>query len=650
MNQLAPSRSSVARLKRLPPGFSVASIAFATLACPLAEATTWQVNDDWSLTTNSTFTLGSSWALRNADPGQLTVADARSIGKRGEGVNYSADDGKLNFDKGDTISQIFKGLTEFDLNDGQQGAFVRFKYWYDHAYETGNGDFTRFDDSGWQDLAKFQGFEVLDLYGWKNFEVNDRQLNVKLGKQVLSWGEALFLQNGINAINPLDASAFNRPGVELKEGQLPVEMLSFSYDLADTLSLEGFYQYNFRPSVLDGCGTFFSVSDNTQEGCRNNKIIVNPAGNLTTDQAIRARAYETRGATDWPSDGGQYGLALRKTLESLNDAELGIYYANYHSRTPLANGTVRTTLGPGTLPSGTYNTVYPENIRLFGISLNGVVGTTAVFSELSYRPNQPLSFNASDVVAAIAGSGASTPIYDGVAPPLGSEVQGYTRKKVWQYIRLEVRREGSAQPTDAALDCFYRGVYIRLFERQTGLQARHLLQRLELTRQPPADPGPWQSLGVPVAFGCPCSALVFKSESWTLPLPGANPHLLAQLEQPILKHLAHLGLALPLTALHARLAEMLTDAPKIEELAQALDISAQVLRHNLSEQGLTFSQLLDQAREAHALVLLANPNLSLDQVASKLGFSSASSLVRAFRRWQHNTPLKYRRQLLEAHP
>ena len=64
--------------------------------------------------------------------------------------------------------------------------------------------------------------------------------------------DLFIIGGGINAINPLDASAFNRPGVELKEGQLPVEMLSFSYDLADTLSLEGFYQYNFRPSVLDG--------------------------------------------------------------------------------------------------------------------------------------------------------------------------------------------------------------------------------------------------------------------------------------------------------------------------------------------------------------------------------------------------------------
>ncbi|MNN73137.1 HTH-type transcriptional regulator VirS [compost metagenome] len=61
---------------------------------------------------------------------------------------------------------------------------------------------------------------------------------------------------------------------------------------------------------------------------------------------------------------------------------------------------------------------------------------------------------------------------------------------------------------------------------------------------------------------------------------------------------------------------------------------------------MTFSQLLDQAREAQALVLLANPTLSLEQVADKLGFSSASSLVRAFRRWQNNTPANYRRQIL----
>lgn len=212
--------------------------------------------------------------------------------------------------------------------------------------------------------------------------------------------------------------------------------------------------------------------------------------------------------------------------------------------------------------------------------------------------------------------------------------------------RLEVRRHGPQRPTDAALDCFFQAFYIRLFERQTSLQARQLLRRLELPRQTPADPTPWQTLGLPVVFGCPCGAMVFKSESLALPLPGANPQLLAQLEQPILRYLAQLGLPLPPSALKSRLADMLTDAPGVEQLATALDISPGLLRHNLHSQGLTFSQLLDQAREAQALVLLANPALSLDQVASRLGFSSTSSLVRAFQRWQSRTPMSYRRQVL----
>ncbi|MGE8065999.1 AraC family transcriptional regulator ligand-binding domain-containing protein [Pseudomonas sp. NPDC089569] len=213
-------------------------------------------------------------------------------------------------------------------------------------------------------------------------------------------------------------------------------------------------------------------------------------------------------------------------------------------------------------------------------------------------------------------------------------------------IRLEFHQHGPIRHTHAALDCFYYGVYIRLFERQTGLQARQLLRRLELSRPMPADPTPWQLPGLDVHFGCPGSAMVFKAQYRTLPLPGANPYLLAQLELPILQYLAQLGLPLPPSALRARLAGMLADDPTVEQLAAALDISAPLVRRNLSEQGLTFSRLLDQAREAQALVLLGDPALSLVQVANRLGFSSSSSLVRAFRRWQNNTPVNYRRQLL----
>ena len=39
-----------------------------------------------------------------------------------------------------------------------------------------------------------------------------------------------------------------------------------------------------------------------------------------------------------PSDGGQYGIALRYLLPQHNNTELGLYFVNYHSRTPYVSG------------------------------------------------------------------------------------------------------------------------------------------------------------------------------------------------------------------------------------------------------------------------------------------------------------------------
>ena len=48
---------------------------------------------------------------------------------------------------------------------------------------------------------------------------------MRAGKQVVNWGESTFIGGGINSINPIDVSAFRRPGAEIKEGLIPVNML-----------------------------------------------------------------------------------------------------------------------------------------------------------------------------------------------------------------------------------------------------------------------------------------------------------------------------------------------------------------------------------------------------------------------------------------
>ncbi|WP_130906304.1 DUF1302 domain-containing protein [Pseudomonas sp. Sample_22] len=401
-------------------------------------ATTFDINEDWSLSTKTTLSLGSSWSTQNPDKSLMTRANAlQAQGVQANGTSVSADDNRLNFERGDPISQIFKGLTDFSLDGQGQGAFIRFKYWYDHAYETRNGRFKDFDDSGWDDLSKFKGFEMLDAYVWKDFQLADHPLNVKVGNQVLSWGESLLIQNGINVINPLDVSAFNRPGVEIKEGQLPVEMVSFSFGLSDTTNLEGFYQYNWRPSVLDGCGTFFASSDAIQKGC--GPLYLSQV--LTDQQMQTSGLYAPSRGNESPSDNGQFGFALRQMIPALNDAEAAIYFINYHSRLPYFTLNAKNTAVRGTFPGGvqppTYAAAFPEDIRLYGISLNGVEPNSGISlaGELSYRPNMPLAINAPDInVAVITGAAGSSWVQlpTGFNINRGDRYDGWERKGVWQ--------------------------------------------------------------------------------------------------------------------------------------------------------------------------------------------------------------------------
>lgn len=211
--------------------------------------------------------------------------------------------------------------------------------------------------------------------------------------------------------------------------------------------------------------------------------------------------------------------------------------------------------------------------------------------------------------------------------------------------RLELRQVGPTSPTLPARD-FYLLFQVRMFERLSGLPANRLLRQLEFYRDGLADSSPWWQLGVPLYFDQPVAAIVFRQENWERPLPGANPRLLAEVEQPILQHLARHALPLPLSALRARLAGMLGDGADLARLARSLEISDEQLQDALRQQHTSFAQLLDQTREARALLLLGSSELPLELVAERIGFSSASALAKAFRRWQDTTPLSYRKQRL----
>jgi len=373
----------------------------------------------------------SDWEPRLVTPGNAPGF--------GEASTSTADDGDLNYKDGDAYSVILKGVHDLEFRKGDFGVFLRGKYWYDMALADskrphGNSvnQYTpdqSLDDSQFDDYAQASGLQLLDAFLYNTFYLGEKgmPLDVRIGRQVASWGESTFIQNGINSINPIDVSAFRRPGAEIKEGLLPVAMFTISAGLTDALSIDAFYQLEWEKTVIDGCGTYFSTADVAATGCN-----VVTLTNFLNDQTNMAGGfYITRRPDIEPSDSGQYGISMRYFAEKLAGSEFGIYYMNYHSRIPYLGGVASMNPGvpPEAIPPGFPNPLpvfiplsngvdlgallgggnpqyfaeFPEDIELFGVSFATNFWGFAVSGEVSYRPDFPVQINTTELLQAAVG-------------------------------------------------------------------------------------------------------------------------------------------------------------------------------------------------------------------------------------------------------
>ncbi|PKH27509.1 DUF1302 domain-containing protein [Pseudomonas fluorescens] len=399
---------------------------------------------------DSSLSVGASWRTSKAN------RDLIGANNGGRGLSQTSDDGHLNFKRGETFSKIFKGIHDLELKYGDTGVFVRGKYWYDFELKDESRPFKDISDNNRKEGAKSSGGQILDAFVYHNYSIADAPGSVRFGKQVVSWGESTFIGGGINSINPIDVSAFRRPGAEIKEGLIPVNMFYVSQTLTDNLSAEAFYQLEWDQTVTDNCGTFFSQPDVISDGCSNNLRVLNkrstiPAAALPTLGALGVDVNSEgvlvrRGPDRDARDSGQFGVAMHYNFEPL-DTEFGAYFMNYHSRAPIfsAQGAPSAAytrpLGPlGALRplivagSSNYFVEYPEDIRLYGLSFSTTLPTgTAWSGELSYRPNAPVQLSTTDILFAgvtpIPGFGNASVLKG--SP--GQDLHGYNRKEVTQF-------------------------------------------------------------------------------------------------------------------------------------------------------------------------------------------------------------------------
>lgn len=374
---------------------------------------------------DTTVSFGSGWRLES--PEDATWTSYNTLGDPTSAVNVNRrtfihkNDGNANYDNNSRpIMNVFKITSDLELKYNDFGAFVRGTAFYDQVImdnEVNPAAPNLFPNAAScnpqtaatpancgfpQEMIDHSGknLRFLDAYVYGNFDVGGMPLNVRLGDQVVNWGEALFLQDGINNANPVSLSKLRLPGAEVKEALLPLPMLYASLGLTDSLTAEAFYLFDWDYSEADDAGTFYSTDD-AFAGLGSNRIVVDLQGGAL---AAAAQGYNVsvgnQASTivtvdrmaDKPTDGkGQYGVAFRY---SLNETELGFYFMNYHSHKPVAQAFSGPNVSPGNaisamafLDNTQYQVVYPEDIQMYGLSFSTTAGSFSFSGELAYRPN-----------------------------------------------------------------------------------------------------------------------------------------------------------------------------------------------------------------------------------------------------------------------
>jgi len=334
----------------------------------------------------------------------LPLTDPRYASQQTLIIN--GDDGNNNFDTG-LVSNRLTVLMDMDARWRDYGLFVRGRAFYDSVYKD---DATDLDIDGFRTYNSgtlYDGpaavgefppetrdehgdrVEFLDAFLYGTFELpGDRLLDVRAGRQVVNWGEAVFYQ-GINSIqNRADAQAANTPGVEIKEILLPTGTVYGQVDVLANLSFEAYYQYEWIENDLNGSGSYFSTNDQTGPGA--SAFLIPSPGLSFIPEDIRGNQFNLRGVPrtrdEDASDSGQWGAAFHYITEGNTD--IGIYHAVGHDKKPSLELSYEELFGQRIPVS--YRQRYFEDIRGSAISFTTVLWEANITGELSYLDGTPM--------------------------------------------------------------------------------------------------------------------------------------------------------------------------------------------------------------------------------------------------------------------
>jgi AraC-like DNA-binding protein len=167
--------------------------------------------------------------------------------------------------------------------------------------------------------------------------------------------------------------------------------------------------------------------------------------------------------------------------------------------------------------------------------------------------------------------------------------------------------------------------------------------RIELALPTAVDARLFEAFGCEVVLGCENTAFYWNPEVNWRPLPHGDPLLKEHYTLLWQRNMPRPGVA---DRLFARIFHELgsTGGAKLtlSRLARRLGLSERTLQRRLSERGLSFSDVLTEARKLKAMGMLGTDTLGVAEIAWRLGYSDVTSFNHAFRRWTGVSPNRYR--------
>ena len=322
-----------------------AAVCLALGVAPDARAFNFS-SGDWTGSWDTTIGYGQGWRMEGHNCKLIAIADG------GCGFGPNNDDGDLNYGKG-TFTEALTGVTELSLKyKDSLGAFVRGSGLYDFYVMGDHTERTALTHDARDVVGSYT--RLLDAFGYARFNLGALPSELRLGRQVVDWGESTFIPGGLNQVDYFDVTALQVPGAELKQALLPDGSAVLNLQLLQNLSTQIVYLFDWHEDIIEPTGAYFSTND--VAGAGGSKVVLGYGGlsdqgvNFTPLGGSLISNFQSipRTPDQRPAQTGQWGINFKLYLPNLGQGtQLGFYFLNYTSRLPVVSVQTGTQAGFG---------------------------------------------------------------------------------------------------------------------------------------------------------------------------------------------------------------------------------------------------------------------------------------------------------------